>query len=38
MAYPTLNWTNYGDWSLMMKVMLQAHGLWEVINIGGIKE
>ncbi len=29
--YPTLTKTNYGDWSLMMKVMLQAHGLWEAV-------
>jgi hypothetical protein len=25
--YPMLTKTNYGDWALMMKVMLQARGL-----------
>lgn len=34
-AYPTLTRTNYGDWSLMMKVMLQARGLWDAVETGG---
>lgn len=28
--YPIL--TKYGDWALMMKVMLQARSLWEAVN------
>lgn len=32
--YPILTKTNYGDWALMMKVMLQARSLWEAVNTG----
>src|SRR6266540_934976 len=34
--YPILNKTNYGHWSLVMKVMLQARGLWEACDLGGV--
>jgi hypothetical protein len=33
-VYPTLTRTNYTKWSLMMKVNLQAAGLWDVIESG----
>ncbi|CAH9146107.1 unnamed protein product [Cuscuta epithymum] len=32
--YPTLTRTNYGDWTILMKVQLQAQGLWDVIEEG----
>lgn len=32
--YPMLTRTNYAEWSLLMKVMLQARGLWEAIEFG----
>ena len=32
--YPTLTRTNYAEWSLLMKVMLQARGLWDAIEYG----
>jgi hypothetical protein len=31
-VYPTLTRTNYTEWSLVMKVNLQAAGLWDVID------
>jgi hypothetical protein len=31
-VYPTLTRTNYTEWSLVMKVNLQAAGLWDVIE------
>src|SRR6266540_6341331 len=34
--YPILNKTNYGDCSLVMKVMLEARGLWPACDLGGI--
>src|SRR5438876_1833592 len=34
--YPILNKTNYSDWLLVMKVMLEAHGLWQACDLGGI--
>jgi hypothetical protein len=33
-VYPTLTQTNYTKWSLIMKVNLQAAGLWDVIESG----
>jgi hypothetical protein len=33
-VYPTLMRTNYTEWSLVMKVNLQAAGLWDVIEDG----
>ncbi len=33
-VYPTLTRTNYTEWSLVMKVNLQAAGLWDVIESG----
>jgi hypothetical protein len=33
-VYPTLTRTNYTEWSLVMKVNLQATGLWDVIESG----
>jgi hypothetical protein len=32
LVFPTLTRTNYTEWSLVMKVNLQAAGLWEVIH------
>ncbi|KAL0320405.1 UNVERIFIED_CONTAM: hypothetical protein Sradi_5302000 [Sesamum radiatum] len=32
--YPTLTKTNYDQWSIRMKSILGAHGLWNVIEIG----
>ncbi|KAG8060555.1 hypothetical protein GUJ93_ZPchr0002g26620 [Zizania palustris] len=26
---------NYHNWAALMKVMLQAHGLWEAVSHGG---
>jgi hypothetical protein len=34
MVYPMLTRMNYTKWSLMMKVNLQAVGLWDVIESG----
>jgi hypothetical protein len=33
-VYPTLTRSNYMEWSLVMKVSLQAVGLWDVIYSG----
>ncbi|WVZ48743.1 hypothetical protein U9M48_000159 [Paspalum notatum var. saurae] len=33
-TYPMLTRTNYTEWSLVMRVNLQAAGLWEVVNTG----
>lgn len=32
--YPTLTKANYAEWSLLMRVMLQARGLWDSIEYG----
>ena len=32
--YPTLTRTNYTEWSLLMKVKLQARGIWDAIELG----
>jgi hypothetical protein len=34
MAWPGLTRSNYNSWSLLMKVILQARGLWDVIKTG----
>jgi hypothetical protein len=34
--YPILTKTNYSDWSLLMRVMLQARGLWEAVETGDV--
>jgi hypothetical protein len=33
-VYPVLTRTNYAEWALVMRVNLQAAGLWEVISKG----
>lgn len=33
-VYPVLTRSDYTDWSLVMRVNLQAVGLWEVIETG----
>nr|CAH67708.1 H0512B01.3 [Oryza sativa] len=37
-AFPTLTRTNYTEWSLLMKVMLQARGLWDAVENGECDE
>lgn len=37
-AFPTLTRTNYTEWSLLMKVMLQARGLWDAVEHGECDE
>lgn len=32
LSYPMITKTNYAAWALKMKVFMQAHGLWEVIE------
>ena len=32
--YPMLTRTNYTEWSLLMKVKLQARGIWDAIELG----
>ncbi|KAL8090104.1 hypothetical protein AgCh_039540 [Apium graveolens] len=32
LTYPTLSKTNYTTWALKMKVMMQAHGVWEAVE------
>jgi hypothetical protein len=31
--FPILSKTNYADWAAVMRVMLQARGLWDAVNI-----
>ncbi|KAK1696495.1 hypothetical protein QYE76_013192 [Lolium multiflorum] len=33
-SYPMLTRTNYTEWSLLMKVKLQARGIWDAIELG----
>lgn len=35
--YPLLTRTNYNDWSLLMKIKLQARCLWGAIDPGGVE-
>jgi starvation-inducible outer membrane lipoprotein len=32
--YPILTKTNYDQWSLRMKVIIDAHGLWSIVENG----
>jgi hypothetical protein len=32
--FPVLTKTNYYDWAALMRVMLQARGLWDVVIVG----
>src|SRR5438105_1854820 len=34
--YPILNKTNYDNWSLVIKVMLETRGLWQACDAGGV--
>ena len=34
--FPTLTKLNYSDWVLLMKVKMQARGLWNAIDPGGV--
>lgn len=35
-TYPTLTRTNYSDWAVLMRVNLQAQGLWEAVDTGDV--
>ena len=35
MSCPMLTKSNYHEWSLLMKVKLQARRLWEAVHVGG---
>jgi hypothetical protein len=37
-TYPILMKKNYNNWALLMKVKMQAHELWEVVEIGDVDE
>ncbi|KAL8127780.1 hypothetical protein AgCh_014633 [Apium graveolens] len=32
LSYPTLTRVNYIVWAMKMKVLMQAHGIWDVIE------
>ena len=32
--YPTLTRTNYADWAMVIRIQLQAQGLWEAVEYG----
>ena len=34
--WPMLTKLNYHEWSLLMKVKLQAWRLWEAVHVGGV--
>jgi hypothetical protein len=36
-VYPTLTHTNYTEWSAVMRVNLQATGLWKTVRYGGVE-
>jgi hypothetical protein len=36
-VYPMLMGTNYTEWSSVMRVNLQAAGLWEAVRHGGVE-
>src|SRR5438132_6302273 len=36
--YPMLTRTNYADWTIIMRVQLQAQGLWDVVNLGDVND
>ena len=33
-VFPTLTWSNYGSWSLLMRAILQTRGLWDAVTTG----
>jgi hypothetical protein len=35
-TYPTLTRSNYSDWAVLMRVNLQAQGLWEAVDTGDV--
>lgn len=35
-TYPVLTKTNYNEWSMLMRVKLQARGLWDAIRYGDV--
>jgi hypothetical protein len=35
--YPMLTQTNYTEWSAVMRIHLQAVGLWQAIRYGGVE-
>src|SRR6266542_1821243 len=36
--YPVLTRTNYADWAIIMRVQLQAQGLWDAVNLGDVND
>src|SRR5438105_9585632 len=36
--YPVLTRPNYADWVIIMRVRLQAQGLWNAVNIGEVDD
>ena len=38
MPWPMLTKANYHEWSILMKVKLQARRLWEAVHIGGVSD
>ena len=35
LSYPMLTKTNYTVWAMKMKVLMQAHGVWEAVEQAG---
>jgi hypothetical protein len=35
-SWPMLTKSNYHEWSLLMKVKLQARRLWEAVHVSGV--
>src|SRR5436190_2459686 len=36
--YPVLTCTNYADWAIIMRVQLQAQGLWDAVYLSDIDD
>src|SRR6266508_1964630 len=36
--YPVLTRTNYADWAIIMRIQLQAQGLWDAVNLGDVND
>src|SRR5438128_1714460 len=36
--YPVLTHTNYVDWAIIMRIQLQAQGLWDTVNLGDVDD
>jgi hypothetical protein len=36
--YPTLTRLNYAEWAMVMRVQLQAQGLWEAVEYGDVND